>query len=250
MNVKKIHAKTSREAMRKLREELGEDAVILASNSVPGGVELIALPAEDIAALAQPVVESRPDPVRQAAPAIEAPEPIGVPPAVVDPAHAPLPFLQAVPRQSATQQPPAMPDFDTVPTGNDAAWMEKIMGEMRAMHENMRMQMQELSWGELSRREPVKAWLTRELLSVGFSAVVGHEHFTVLKGRHGAGIDVEVRIQLDEGDFEAPRFEQCSQGSRSDAFAQGRHHTAGDEDKFGHVANGRVGRPWRWKCGL
>ena len=57
MNVKRIVAKTSREAMRQLREELGPDAVILSNRAVEEGVEVLAMPAEDIAAFAPPVVE-------------------------------------------------------------------------------------------------------------------------------------------------------------------------------------------------
>ena len=57
MNVKRIVAKTSREAMRQLREELGPDAVILSNRAVEDGVEVLAMPAEDIAAFAPPVVE-------------------------------------------------------------------------------------------------------------------------------------------------------------------------------------------------
>ncbi|MDZ7654048.1 MAG: hypothetical protein U5L03_16610 [Burkholderiaceae bacterium] len=55
MNVKRIVAKTSREAMRQLREALGPDAVILSNRAVEGGVEVLAMPAEDIAAMAPPV---------------------------------------------------------------------------------------------------------------------------------------------------------------------------------------------------
>ena len=163
MNVKKIHARTSREAMRKLREELGDDAVILASNSVPGGVELIALPADDIAALAQPVVEARAEPVLPSKPA-PAPQPEipAVPQAIAEPVA--MPFMQ-----SATPRFPDLPAFDMTPPAPDTAWLEQIMGEMRSMHENLRSQMQEMNWSEMSRREPVKAWLTRELLSIGFS---------------------------------------------------------------------------------
>ena len=40
MNVKRIVAKTSREAMRQLREVLGPDAVILSNRAVDGGVEV------------------------------------------------------------------------------------------------------------------------------------------------------------------------------------------------------------------
>jgi hypothetical protein len=49
-------------------------------------------------------------------------------------------------------------------------------------------------------------------VEVGFGAVVGHEHFAVLERRHGARIDVDVRVELDEGDFEAPRFEDRCKG--------------------------------------
>jgi GAF domain-containing protein len=44
-------------------------------------------------------------------------------------------------------------------------------------------------------------------VQVGLGAVIGHEHLAVLERRHRARIDVEVRIELDESDFEAPRFE-------------------------------------------
>lgn len=162
MNIKKIHARTSREAMRKLREELGEDAVILSSNSVPGGVELMALPASDIAALAQPVVEARSEPVPPPRPAPAPVPPSNIPQAVTEPAA--LPFMQSMPQFAP------MPALDMMPPAPDTAWLEQIMGEMRSMHENLRVQMQEMNWSDISRREPVKAWLTRELLSVGFSA--------------------------------------------------------------------------------
>lgn len=51
MNVQRIVAKTSREAMRQLRDLLGPDAVILSNRAVEGGVEVLALPADAIAAM-------------------------------------------------------------------------------------------------------------------------------------------------------------------------------------------------------
>ena len=162
MNLKKIHAKSSREAMRKLREELGGDAVILASNSVSGGVELIALPAGDIAALAQPAVEAlaEPAPPPKPAPAPQPEAPVSQTPAMAAP---------VAPVHQEPKSMMAMPMFDMTPPARDTVWLEQIMDEMRTMHENLRTQMQELNWSDMSRREPVKAWLTRELLSVGFS---------------------------------------------------------------------------------
>ena len=57
----------------------------------------------------------------------------------------------------------------------------------------------------------------------------------MLKGRHGSRIDVEIRVKFDQGDSEAPRFQNRGERGGGDSLAQGRHYTAGDEDKFGHV---------------
>ena len=46
--------------MRQLREVLGPDAVILSNRAVDGGVEVLALAAEDIASMAPPVSGGRP----------------------------------------------------------------------------------------------------------------------------------------------------------------------------------------------
>ncbi|MND60290.1 hypothetical protein D3C80_515140 [compost metagenome] len=57
-------------------------------------------------------------------------------------------------------------------------------------------------------------------VQVGLGAVVGDEHFTVLERAHGARVDVDVRIQLEHGDLQAPRFQDGRQGSRGNAFPQ------------------------------
>ncbi|GJI90538.1 flagellar biosynthesis protein FlhF [Duganella hordei] len=54
MNVKKFTAPTSREALRKVRESLGPDAVILSNRQADGGVEILALANDDAASLAVP----------------------------------------------------------------------------------------------------------------------------------------------------------------------------------------------------
>jgi flagellar biosynthesis protein FlhF len=58
MNVKKFTAPTSREALRKVREALGPDAVILSNRPVDGVVEILALDNDDVASLASPSPES------------------------------------------------------------------------------------------------------------------------------------------------------------------------------------------------
>ena len=57
-------------------------------------------------------------------------------------------------------------------------------------------------------------------IEVGLPAVSGHKDFTVLIGRHGARIDVEVRVQLDDGDGDSPAFQDASDRCDADPFAQ------------------------------
>ena len=49
MNVKKFIAASAREALRKVKDTLGSDAIILSNRSVPGGVEIMAVAARDMA---------------------------------------------------------------------------------------------------------------------------------------------------------------------------------------------------------
>ena len=51
MNVKRYFAKTAREALRMLKDELGPDAVVLSNRAANGGVEILALPAGEVATL-------------------------------------------------------------------------------------------------------------------------------------------------------------------------------------------------------
>lgn len=49
MNVRKFIAANAREALRKVKETLGNDAIILSNRGIPGGVEIMAVAARDMA---------------------------------------------------------------------------------------------------------------------------------------------------------------------------------------------------------
>ena len=70
-------------------------------------------------------------------------------------------------------------------------------------------------------------------VQVGLGAVVGDEHLTVLQGAHGAGVHVDVGVQLLAGHLQAAALEQAAQRGGGDALAQAGHDTAGDEDILG-----------------
>ena len=70
-------------------------------------------------------------------------------------------------------------------------------------------------------------------VEIGFGAVVGDEDLPVLKRVHGAGILVDVGVQLLEGDAQPPAFQKGADGGGGQALAQGREHPAGHKNKLG-----------------
>ena len=56
-------------------------------------------------------------------------------------------------------------------------------------------------------------------VEIGLGAVVGDEDLAVLVGGHGAGIDVEIRVELDGRDTRAPALEQPPDRGGGDALA-------------------------------
>src|SRR6185312_10974460 len=72
-------------------------------------------------------------------------------------------------------------------------------------------------------------------VEVRFRAVFRDEHLAVLERRHGAGIDVDVGIQLDEGDLDLARLEDRGEGGGGDSLAERGNHPSGHEDVLGHV---------------
>src|SRR6266700_6449234 len=72
----------------------------------------------------------------------------------------------------------------------------------------------------IARKFGVSETLVVPEVEVGFGAVIGDEDFAVLKRRHGAGIHVEVWIELHQVDREATTFEQAPDGSRRQSLAE------------------------------
>ncbi len=121
MNVRKFIAANAREALRKVKETLGPDAIILSNRGVPGGVEIMAVAARDMAMMVPPAEDAAP--VRAARPVRmeEADYHVNLSPAagvarstgpVAAPGAVPPPFAQAprpAPRPAEAPQRPATP---------------------------------------------------------------------------------------------------------------------------------------------
>jgi flagellar biosynthesis protein FlhF len=65
MNVRKFIAANARDALRKVKETLGNDAIILSNRGVPGGVEIMAVAARDMAMIVPTQVQETARPERK-----------------------------------------------------------------------------------------------------------------------------------------------------------------------------------------
>jgi hypothetical protein len=67
-------------------------------------------------------------------------------------------------------------------------------------------------------------------VEVGLGAVVGDVDLAVLVGRHGAGIDVEIGVELLQPHRIAARLQQRAERRGCQTLAQGGDHAAGNEN--------------------
>lgn len=165
MNVKRIVAKTSREAMRQLRDVLGANAVILSNRTVDGGVEVLAMASEDIASIA-PAAADRPS-SRQETQQSE-PEP------------APRFNRNLIERISTAHQvTPSAPvepyEQARAPIADSAQLAQSVISEIKAMQSSLENQLAELAWRDLPGRDPAAASVMRDMLAAGFSATLARE---------------------------------------------------------------------------
>src|ERR1044072_4991921 len=72
-------------------------------------------------------------------------------------------------------------------------------------------------------------------IEICFGAVVRNEHFAVLKGRHCARIDVDVRIEFDQRNTQPTTLEQTANRGSGETFTEAGNHAASDEDVFRHL---------------
>src|SRR6185437_5370331 len=64
-------------------------------------------------------------------------------------------------------------------------------------------------------REP----LIMTQIEVSFRSVIGYEHLAMLKRAHGSGINVEIRIELLQGDAKSPAFEEAADRRGCNSFS-------------------------------
>lgn len=170
MNVKKFFANSSREALRKVRDALGPDAIILSNRTVDGGVEILALASEDIASLSPSADEEMlPDTeIGHFAGKLRSRN-------VSEQESSLMETLEIARNKSVEQekyremQGRELPGRDRAGSERPATELHEVMSEIRAMRGMMESQLAEISWGSTQKREPHRAAVLREMLAAGFS---------------------------------------------------------------------------------
>ncbi len=166
MNVRKFVAASARDALRKVKELLGPDAIILSNRAIPGGVEIMAVASSDMEMLVPaPVQEAKPRlnddyTVRLSAPTAQnygskREASSALPPL----APRPLPKFERTPFQES--QPSLKPQAEIVPA--------EVMEEIRSLRKIVEQHLAGFAWGESARSEPVKTEILRQMLDAGFS---------------------------------------------------------------------------------
>lgn len=166
MNVRKFIAASARDALHKVKELLGPDAIILSNRAIPGGVEIMAVAAGDMEMLVPPPAREEPRfsddyTVRLSQPANPSPtvsRPSSPPPLSPRPAPRLDRPVQAV---QAPAAPVVKPQAEIVPS--------EVVEEIRSLRKMFEQHLAGFAWGESARSEPVKTDILRQMLDAGFS---------------------------------------------------------------------------------
>ena len=159
MKIVRHTAPDMRQALRSIREQLGEEAVILSSRRIPQGVEITAAVDFDAGSLEAPAVVT-PVAASIAAPTV-APAGAAAPPAPA----------RAAPRAAASAAPevPAAAAAPLFPPPQPEVPAETMGKELQTLRRMLETQLAQLAWNDRTRRAPVHTELLRELTEIGIA---------------------------------------------------------------------------------
>ena len=154
MRIIRYMAPDTRHALRGVREQLGENAVILTSRRTAEGVEVTAATDIDAASLHRETVPPAVEPMPDVAAPNAAEELQGAVAAQ---------RATASPAQEAIASPAPDDSADTPPS----TAMESMSVELRILRRMLESQLEQLAWNERTRRTPVLTEMLRELTEIG-----------------------------------------------------------------------------------
>lgn len=204
MTVKRFVGATARECLRKVKDELGPDAIVVSNKAVDRGVEIVAMSADSLEALSQspgsplapsPIPEDddyrvtlskaprqpaihpwSPDAAPDATSAAETVQPRPLPSRVATGADVLSP--QQVRAELRKVVPDVLPGVSPRPAPGlpqrsmpepSTPQVAEIMDEMKTIKGLLERQLAGFAWGEMAKETPTKALLLSEMLEAGFS---------------------------------------------------------------------------------
>ena len=218
MTIKRYFAASARDALRKVKEDLGPDAIVVSNRSVRGGVEITAMSADSLDAISSRADASENAGERRLVAAGGARHAVGFASTSVDDYTVSL-SAQArnratAPRQNddpdtsqvaspkrpriSVWQPPrydaASGTINTTTardsrTSTDVQDTTDLAREMQEIRSLLERQLAGFAWGELLRAAPTRAQLMTELLETGFCGVLARRMTQ----------DVTAEMTLDDG---------------------------------------------------
>ncbi len=162
MKIKRFFAKDMRQAIHKVREALGPDAVILSNKSVEGGVELVAAIDYDESSVMVAASSSRPK-ASTASPG-----------AVADVAKKSVTNKVLPPVSQDTMDQPQEPPKPRIEWSQDPILVE-MRQEMQALRRMMENELSELTWNNMGEHKPNTQELLRRLMNIGLSPDICRE---------------------------------------------------------------------------
>lgn len=180
MNVRKFIAATAREALHKVKEMLGPDAIILSNRAIPGGVEIMAVASVDMDMMVPTSAKEKSRPSEDftvrlsSAPSPSLPKAKTINSSALPPlAPRPAPQIDHVPQQQPRQQAEIVP--------------AEVLDEIRSLRKIVEQHLAGAAWGESARSEPVKTEMLRQMLDAGFSPKLSRELLSDLPRELSAG---------------------------------------------------------------
>lgn len=191
MNVKKFTAATTRDALRMVREELGDEAVILSNRKVSEGVEIMAMTNAALSDMTQshaelevtkpkfghPKFSDIPQLSMRAEIAVKS-VPQKIPLAGVREPRRIIKqdILPVAPAVSAITSAPIQPQAASSPA---AAAMpsdqQGLVKEIKSMRSMLQEQFACMSWSDMQQRDPKRTRLLRNLVNAGFSPTLARK---------------------------------------------------------------------------
>jgi flagellar biosynthesis protein FlhF len=195
MTVKRFVAATARECLRRVKEELGPDAVVISNKPTDSGVEIVAMTPDSLDAISRQEASSRvaaPPPARtpkapdddytvtlsataRKAPAVRPWTPYETAAQETRSPLRPLPAralagpeVLSPPELAASLRTAAEPAFERADAGS-APEVVQMRDEMRIIKSLLERQLAGFAWGEMARATPVRALLLGEMIEAGFS---------------------------------------------------------------------------------